>query len=72
MIKRYGNEIYISKEADNYLIRLHIDSNNIFQIEFLQGSNTSYAFLPELDKLMNLLKTGIVGMSMEDIENALK
>ena len=70
-IKLHGNEAILgrifSDGSMEECIRLYVDINNIFQIEFLSGSNISYTFLPECTELLEILCEGIVGVSISII-----
>lgn len=75
-VRIIGNEVYIGKiYSDNSkeeLIKLYVDDNNIFQMEFLHGTNEAYTFLPECSELLNILSEGIVGVKTKDIGIMLK
>ena len=53
------------------LIKLYNDENGIFQIEFLKGSDIAYSFLPNCTELLEILKDGIIGVSLEMIAEEL-
>lgn len=74
-IQTMGNEAYIGKMYDDMsfvpLIRLYNNEENIFQIEFLNGADMAYSFLPECTELLDILKDGIVGVSIKTISRML-
>lgn len=54
-------------------IRLYHDQHNIFQMEFLKGSNLAYRFLPECTELLEILEMhdGIIGVTMDMLADEL-
>lgn len=66
-----GNYLILGKlYSDNSfqgLIELSADEYNIFQIKFLNGSDIAYTFLPECIEFLQILKEGIVGLSIVDL-----
>ena len=68
-IRVFKDEVFIGKiYSDNSfaeLVRLYVDKANIFQMEFLMGSDIAYTFLGECTELMSLLRDGICGVSLE-------
>ena len=67
-----GNELYLgrvfSDNSTSIYLRLFTNPlNNTFQIEFLQGCNNCYKFLPACTELLDILKEGIIGVSINDI-----
>lgn len=67
-----GNEAYLGRVySDNsttmYLHLFTNPMNNTFQIEFLQGCDNCYKFLPQCTELLDILKQGIVGVSINEI-----
>ena len=75
-VRIVGNDVYLgriySDNSRNEFIRLFVDKDNIFQMEFLHGTNEAYAFLPECTELFNILSEGIVGIKVKDIGIAMK
>ena len=67
-----GNEAYLGRVySDNSTgMFLHLYTNpmnNTFQIEFLQGCDRCYKFLPECTELLDILKEGIIGVSINEL-----
>ncbi len=67
-----GNEVYLgrlySDKSTMMCLRLYTNpANNTFQIEFLQGADLCYRFLPECTELLDILKEGIIGRTINDI-----
>lgn len=54
-------------DSRNELIELYTDHNNKFCINFLTGSDIAYKFLPECTELLEILKDGIVGLSIKSV-----
>ena len=70
-----GNDAYIGqiyKDGSHCdFLRLERDDFGIFQIRFLSGSDLAYSFLPECTELLEILKTGIVGLPINQISEIL-
>ena len=66
-----ANEIILGRVYDDgsrgEFIRLETNARNEFEIKFVVHSDIAYKFLPECAELMDVLKQGIVGMSMADM-----
>lgn len=53
------------------LIELFTDSKNKFSINFLKNSDIAYSFLPECTEVLDILKKGIIGVTMKTIAEEL-
>ncbi|MCD7777836.1 MAG: hypothetical protein LUH47_04960 [Clostridiales bacterium] len=56
-------KIFSDRSFGKY-IKLYADENNIFQMEFLKGSDQAYTFLPKCTELLEILESGITGTTL--------
>ena len=70
-----GPDVIIGKTFPDYsrcdMLRIFTDEHNVFNIKFMMSSDLAYTFLPECTELLEILKKGIVGVSVQDIGLAL-